>query len=142
RATFVERERERLFAERRLPRLHRGNHHVFVRVRGADDHDRVDIAVAKQFLRMPIRSRHLEFRGNSARQFRIGIRYRRELGFSQARRQVARVDTPESPETNQSNLQLHFLSLSLAAFSFVIKPMRTPMSAGTASPFIAFTAAS
>ena len=108
--------KRQFLTERRLAGLHRGKHHVLVGVGGADDDDRVDVGVVEQFLRLSVRSAHIEFRRDGPRQFRVRIRDSRELGFGKPRRQVARVHTAEPPETNQSNLQLHFFPLSLAAF--------------------------
>ena len=129
RGHLVERERRRLFAERRFAPAGRGHDEIAMRVGGRDDYDRVHRRVVDERERIGVVPADVELLGTSfaSDAGRIGDRY--EAGFGNSAGQVARVHTSEPPESNQSNRKTFHFTLSLVTSSSF-----TLMSSGTFSP--------
>src|SRR5205814_4292329 len=133
-----ERERRRLHEERRLAPAGRRDHELTMRVRRADDDQRLDGRIVDERQRIVVVFRRAEFFGDVFCQRSNRIRHRRQARFRDAARKVARVHAAEPPEPNQSNSQasLHF------TWSLVTSSSLTLMSPGIFSPCITFTALS
>ena len=109
----VQRNRRRLFAERRFLRRQRRIDDAAVRVRRADDYDRIDRAIGNQLLRFRIRSRHLEFGRHVLCQLRIGIGHGRQSRGGNPRAEIACVHPTEAAEPNQTDVETrHSLTFS------------------------------
>ena len=105
RRDLAERERRRLFAERRLAARRRRQHELPVRVRRRDDHHRVHRRVVDERERVRIVARDVELRRHLLCERRQRIGDRDEPRFRDAARQIARVDAAQAAESNQSHCQ-------------------------------------
>ena len=140
---LVERQRRRLLAERRLAALRRRDDQLAVRVRRADDDQRVDGRVVDQRERIRVVSRHVEFRGDFlARAIppdrpRPRAAFRRCGSRDRARRRgrAGRARSVQSPDVLCERCG-HFTLSLVTSSSFTL------MSGGTVSPRITLTALS
>ena len=77
-----------------------------MRVRGADNHDGVDVRIGDQFVRRGIRLRHVEFLRDAGSERAIDVRYSDDGGFWNARRQIADVDLAEPSCADDTDFEL------------------------------------
>ena len=139
---FVERERRRLLAKRRLAARCRRDHDIPMGMRRRHDHDCLDRGVVDERERIGIVPRHIELRRDLLRQRRQGIRDGDQPCFRNAAREIARVDASQPAEANQSYRESSLSRARHFTLSLVTSSSFTLTSGSGFSPRMTLTALS